>query len=414
MHVHQDLIRASERSVWVTQILFALVLANGLVAYKDLILHPIGTNGSHLLGSFGLVVVYLTTLLSWLDFSRTMDKRPYFYGTRWERLRFLVDVGIVVLYAYLLFAVEYTLERRNGDISRFILGFPLIYAGYLASGILRVRMYGSIASRMQAIFVFLLIFLGLLIAYSDWYNYIGDSTGLNFAFIVACGFSVVLYRSYRRLLSKRHTELRDKGLRIGIDVDGVLADQIVGVLPIIKEMHGISLVYTDIVDWRLPIGTTSIDQEIELAQRSESYVREMPVHEGAREQLCKLAKKNKIFIVTARRSECDPWTIEWLLTNRICFDQYVNSHMTSKGQHEFDVLVDDHSDNIRDFLKDTPGYGVLFDRPWNRERTELDQWQRNGRMAVVKNWHEVDEAIARVKNRRAQSMHQAAWEKRSA
>ncbi len=147
MHVHEGVRRASERSVWVTQILFALVLAKGLVLYKDLILHPIGVKETHLLGSLGLAGVYVTTLLSWIDFSRTMDKRPYFYGIRSEYLRFLVDVAIVVFYAYLLFAVEYMLKGPSADITLYIAGYPLIYVGYLASGIFRIRMYGSVASR---------------------------------------------------------------------------------------------------------------------------------------------------------------------------------------------------------------------------------------------------------------------------
>ncbi len=227
---------------------------------------------------------------------------------------------------------------------------------------------------------------------------------LNYVFVLACGLTVILYRIYRKLLSKRHAEMREGGLKIGIDVDGVLADQIDGVLPIIKRKYGIQLKYSDIAHWRLPIDRTTIADEIEDAQRFESYISNMPVHEGARQQLRELVKQNKIFIVTARHAECDPWTIEWLLTNRICYDQYINSCKTSKDQHSLEVLMDDYVKNIKDFLTGTDGYGILFNRPWNQERTELKQWRKTGRLIIVKSWDEVGEAIVRIKRRRKENL----------
>ena len=100
-----------------------------------------------------------------------------------------------------------------------------------------------------------------------------------------CALSLMLsYRAYRRWLVRLDEKAADR-LTIGIDVDGVLADQIAGVLPLIRERYDINLRYEDITDWRLPIANTDIAQEIVRAQENREYVLNMRVHEGAKRVL---------------------------------------------------------------------------------------------------------------------------------
>jgi hypothetical protein len=44
-----------------------------------------------------------------------------------------------------------------------------------------------------------------------------------------------------------------KGRSVGVDPDGVLANQVIGVLPRVAASYGVVLEYKDIVDWQLPI-----------------------------------------------------------------------------------------------------------------------------------------------------------------
>jgi hypothetical protein len=81
---------------------------------------------------------------------------------------------------------------------------------------------------------------------------------------------------------------------LGVDLDGVLANQVVGVLPRIEANYGVVLRYEDVVHWRLPISgtgsSTDIAAEIVAAQSDREYVLSMPVHDGAQEILDELRR----------------------------------------------------------------------------------------------------------------------------
>ena len=89
----------SKRIFWVVQTVFSLLLARSLVEYKACILDPFSSQ--HYLTSLGLVLVYLTALWSWIDYSYSTIVAPYDFGHgRFERLRFvrrLVDCNGVRL-----------------------------------------------------------------------------------------------------------------------------------------------------------------------------------------------------------------------------------------------------------------------------------------------------------------------------
>ena len=59
---------------------------------------------------------------------------------------------------------------------------------------------------------------------------------------------------------------------IAVDVDGVLADQISGILPIIIKVQGVMLKYDEVTSWNLPINDTSIDIIIVNEQKKRSYI----------------------------------------------------------------------------------------------------------------------------------------------
>ena len=169
-----------------------------------------------------------------------------------------------------------------------------------------------------------------------------------------------------RWLRRRHGVQRSvPRLVIGIDVDGVLADQIRGVLPRIAERHGVALAYDDVTDWRLPIRDSDIAREIVRAQEDRTYVLAMPVHEGARRLLRFIRKTHRIVVITARKGNAAiPWTTEWLKNNRLVYDEVVAASEARKSNHRTDVLIDDFAGNIDEYLRSTKGVAVLVDQPW--------------------------------------------------
>jgi uncharacterized HAD superfamily protein len=194
---------------------------------------------------------------------------------------------------------------------------------------------------------------------------------------------------------------------LGVDLDGVLANQIVGVLPRIYANYGVELTYEDITHWRLPIQSarvsTDIATEIVAAQTEREYVLSMPVHPGARQMLEALQQDFRIIVLTARAGDTLSWSAEWLRRNSLPFDEIAGSAEAKKSLHGADALVDDYLGNVEEFLMNTSGPAVLIDQPWNRaERDALASFVSAGRLATVSALNEVPPAITELFSRRSE------------
>jgi uncharacterized HAD superfamily protein len=190
---------------------------------------------------------------------------------------------------------------------------------------------------------------------------------------------------------------------VGVDLDGVLANQVIGVLPRIKADYGVDLTYDDVVHWRLPIEPTNgreptnIADEIVAAQGDRDYVLTMPVHDGAQQMLDELGLRFRIVVLTARSGDALRWSGDWLQQNHLRFDEVVGSVEAKKSLHGVNALVDDYFGNVEEFLFETPGPAVLVDQPWNRAgRDELNGFADAGRLAIVESLAEVAASLAQL------------------
>jgi uncharacterized HAD superfamily protein len=172
-------------------------------------------------------------------------------------------------------------------------------------------------------------------------------------------------------------------LVVGVDVDGVLADQITGILPLIRERHDVALTRSEITEWNLPIRSSDLGQELQRSMSSREFVLAMPVHEGAASMLTFLRETNRVIVVTARRGPALEWTAEWLHRNHLPFDELVGGIEAKKSACAADVLIDDYIGNIVEFLENTSGRAVLVDQPWNRDRSALLPFAANGRLVFL-------------------------------
>jgi 5'(3')-deoxyribonucleotidase len=179
-------------------------------------------------------------------------------------------------------------------------------------------------------------------------------------------------------------------LIVGIDLDGVLGDQVADVLPRIKRRLGIDLEYEDITEFRLPLGATDLSAEIREAQLDESYLRDMPAFQGAAALVVELRRRYRVVLITARPPASRSATRLWLRANGFEFDDVVNAEESKKSIYGVDVLIDDYTGNVADFLEHTDGLGLLLDRPWNRrDRAAIKSWISRGRADVVATLSEV-------------------------
>lgn len=394
MEIDERIKKSSENALWAIKLLFALVLAKGLVMYKEIVLNPFLPQNR--LAAAGLLVIYLTTLLSWIDFSDTMDANPYIFSRKWkkirwfEKFRFGVDIFIVFLYAYLLFSVESFQKDPEANIHKYLLGFAGVFFLYYISGVVRVLVHGWRASRRLLIFGIFVVFVLIMGVYSKCYLYDWvPKMLLNYMAVICCGITIIVHRLVRNHIIVRSDRQKEEGMRIGIDVDGVLGNQIVGLLPIIGEKYGKKLKYEDVNDWNLPVNDTNIAKIIEEAQEDESYILEMPLHANARKVVEKIERANNIIIITSRPKVHDDLTKRWLFLNKIPYDKYFNAMNSFKSKYRVNLLIDDYIENIKEFLNTTNGIAILFNQPWNQNRDELAKWYEDNRLFTANDWNDV-------------------------
>jgi len=182
---------------------------------------------------------------------------------------------------------------------------------------------------------------------------------------------------------------------IAIDVDGVIANQIDGILPIIEKQYNVKLTYNDVKRWDLPIKDTNITNIIVNEQKHKKYIVGMPPVENAAKVIGNLCKLYYIAIATARPNVTDTWTKEWLSNNRIAYDDYYNLKEGEKHNAgtDFDILIDDYTKNIFNFLEKGEGKAIIFKQPWNEDLSELQKYIDNERLKVVKSWNEIPNKI---------------------
>jgi 5'(3')-deoxyribonucleotidase len=384
--------RISDNLVRLVQVVFGLVIAQSLLLYRAVIVAP---GSPHYLAAVALLVIYTTTVMSWIDWHNTMEFNPYNLNPRHpyklqEQLRLGLDLVIVSIYAYALFTIAIFEDNPRNSIARFLFAFPLIFLAYVVSGLLRRISHGRHASNVRVILEFGIAFglvwlLYLLLAVGQ---YSSDDHAyrqwINLGTLFAVFGIMVTYRLRRSYLRTKQQGRKAHGLRIGVDIDGVLANQIAGILPRIKARHGIDLSYDDITDWQLPIGKSSdVKVEIENAMSDPQYILTMPLHAEATDFMETLFDENRLYIVTARPLEAKADTEAWLGKCKFRFDGLINLKERSKSMFQTDVLVDDYIGNVEEYLGNSSGIAVLVSQPWNRDHTSLADWESDPRLVYA-------------------------------
>lgn len=375
----------STHLVGLVQIVFGVVLAGSLTAFKAVVVAP----GGHSVALMALIGVYGTVVMSWIDWHITIELYPYHVSPRnpdrWvEYTRLLLDLAIVVVYTYLLFTAEPLISNDSADLYSHLVGYAALFGFYLIGGTVRRRAYGRRASDVATISVGLATYAFLAILYA-----IARMTGtlapamLNGLILVAAFFIMIFYRRLRGQRRAKRQARKESGLSIGVDVDGVLANQIEGILPRNAERHGIDLMYESVTDWRLQVGDTDIAEEILSAMGDPRYVLSMPVHEGAQAFVDAFGEFHHVVALTSRPPETRALTEQWLHQNRLAVDAVVSAKEAAKSAKGTDWLIDDYIGNIDDYLGRTAGRAILVDQPWNRERSVLSQYVDQGRLFIA-------------------------------
>lgn len=176
---------------------------------------------------------------------------------------------------------------------------------------------------------------------------------------------------------------------VGVDLDGVLGNQVIGVLERENKRLGLALTYEQVIHWDFKFGDTSFVPAIRTALEDPQYILQMPVHEGASQMLRELSEAYVVRILTVRPADVLGLTESWLATNQLAYDDLVPAEEALKSRHGADALIDDYAGNIAEFLSESRGIAILVDQPWNQSVAELAPWLDSRRLHRVSTLRDV-------------------------
>ncbi len=183
-------------------------------------------------------------------------------------------------------------------------------------------------------------------------------------------------------------------MKIGVDIDGVLADQVGAVLEVIEKEYGTKYSKTDVdrAHWTFEGG--ELWSEIGRLLADPDYTRSLPLIEGSQSGV-KEINHHEVFVVTARRPNAEEATREWLKAHFPCLKDYYRARTGTKHNVPSDVLIDDLDFNIVEFVRSHPDRrGILFVHPWSINDTDIEDF--SDQIYYCPEWQSVVEAIEEI------------------
>lgn len=174
-------------------------------------------------------------------------------------------------------------------------------------------------------------------------------------------------------------------MRLGIDLDGVVADFTAGCIRLYNQDHGTDLRPAQIEEWHGILDIThfrSMGEFWTWARRGAgpSLFRELETYEGATAWLDRLASAHEVVIITTKPSWAVHDTYAWLADKRIPTREV---HITAqKWRIRCDVYLEDNPHQLHDLVRNRPEATVCrFVRPWNHPApglVDIHDWDEFG------------------------------------
>ena len=161
-------------------------------------------------------------------------------------------------------------------------------------------------------------------------------------------------------------------LKIAVDIDGVLADQVGAALRVIEKEYGLKYHKSEVNRAHWIFSGREIWSEIARLLADPEYTLSVPLIEGSQEGIEQLGDHN-VCVVTARRSNAEEATKQWLNMHFPCLTEYYRARTGAKHTIPSDILIDDLDMNIVKFVKSDPNRrGILFVQPWSINGTDIE------------------------------------------
>ncbi len=180
-------------------------------------------------------------------------------------------------------------------------------------------------------------------------------------------------------------------LKIAVDIDGVLADQVGAALKVIENEYGHKYCKNDINRAHWTFEGRELWSEIGRLLADPEYTLGLPLIEGSQRGIKQLTG-HEVFVVTARRQNAEEATKQWLNVHFPCLKDYYRARTGTKHKIPSDILVDDLDLNIVEFVKSHPERrGILFMHPWSINGTDIADY--SAQVYYCPEWESVIRAI---------------------
>lgn len=367
-----------ERFVNLVNVMFGVLISLGIHEYRENLLNFFSIE--FLPSNLSLLAVYLIIFFSWYYYHRSIHSYPY-NRTAYSRLRLVLDIFILIAYAYMLYGVH---EPAN-----LLAGSMIVFLFYSITGFVRRREWKDNRVSNLKLNSTMTIIFGILYALFSIFN-LHDP-------ILNASITIILVLIYRGVRTKWGYS---KLIIVGVDIDGVLAEQVDHTLKWLKNKKGINLKVNqkeDINKWDEEIAPgLTFDKAIEeLFKEDEFFVQEMPVIIGSAKNMEEIYRKYHIVIASSRPPESERATKEWLSKHfKDKYHEYVNTHQIGKHNLGLHVLIDDNIENIKKFCEHGGEFAIIFDQPWNRQiDAEIQQLIKDGKVIRCKSWDDIPKAL---------------------
>ena len=158
-------------------------------------------------------------------------------------------------------------------------------------------------------------------------------------------------------------------MRVGVDIDGVLADIEAPILVMLRERHGIEIAREDITRWGYVVEEFGISTSEYLGMMDEAWAQgDVPLEEPDLAESLRRIKRsgNVVTIITKRTRPSHPAVVRWLHDRGLWYDALVFVWGESKLNYPIDILVDDHPRIVEQAVRHPNKTVFLRDQPWNR------------------------------------------------
>lgn len=191
-------------------------------------------------------------------------------------------------------------------------------------------------------------------------------------------------------------------MRIAVDIDEILCEFVGEFLKWYNDRHGTKWVLTDFADYHWPnflkISVEETIAEVHRFFETEQF-RALPLVEGARQGVAKLAKEHELYIVTGRQNVTKDVTCQWLDRNFpgvFKAVEFTNNYPQDGGSTlakgevcrrlGCEVLIDDDTRHVGSLMECGVKLIVLR-KPWNEGHQLPDS------VICAEDWRGVVEAV---------------------